>query len=155
MKLQTYLDTLAKQFPSSKWDVREGKVFEAAVLDIDPLQVKIVLFTQDFKQFKKGDVTLTLHAGPHLLKMYGTPTINDDGKVTHCSKGMRQFDLAATLLCDEMLALATAIMCVTDLPPDAVEVSFEAPHRPLAPSVERDFDKDVADVEALLGELDT
>lgn len=116
MKLKAYLDTLARQFPSSQWEVREGEGFEAAVLNLWPFQVKVVLFTSDLKQFQSGDVTLTLHAGPHLLKMYGTPTFTLDGKISNRSKNTEQFERAAHDLCNDLLSSATAILAVTETP---------------------------------------
>jgi len=131
-RLTIFLDLLAKQFPSSKWDVYEGEGFEGAVLEIDPLAAKLVLFTAPKAHFQKGDVTLSLHAGPHLLRMYGTPTVLH-GKATHVCRSKKQFEAAARLLCDDLLGTATAIFAVTEEPvedpvePLQVEVPQKAP----------------------------
>lgn len=136
MNLKDYLDILAVQFPKSRWNVVGGDNWEGAVLDIDPFQLKVCLFPQGFKHFPAGAVTLSLHAGSHLVRMYGANTVTSDGKITRCSIGATQFAEAADALCSELLGVATAILAITDDQPAPPERDVEA-RRPPAPHVPR------------------
>jgi len=114
MSLKTYLDILAQQFPNSQWNVLGGDVFEAATLDIEPLQLKVCMFPNGFKHFPVGAVTLSLHAGSSLVKMYGESTLTAEGRVTRCSMNAEQFSRAAFSACSDLLGLAAAIETITD-----------------------------------------
>jgi len=136
MTLKDYLDIAARHFPSSKWTVVGGENFDGAVLDIDPLQVKICLFPEGYKHFPAGAVTLSLHAKNILIKMFGTQTVTSEGKLTRCSLNAEQFDQAADEMASDLLGTATAILSITEDPPPT-PTTQPGSRRPPAPHIPR------------------
>jgi hypothetical protein len=108
------MEVLGQAFPKSKWNITDRESVVAAVLQIDVLSLRMVMFRQGRGQFPAGAVSLTLHANDLLLRRYGTPAITGTGEQTKYSMDIHQFGDAAAEAQADLLGFAAAILMMTE-----------------------------------------
>lgn len=106
-----YLNIVGERFPRSKWAISDRDTQAVAILDLDILSLRLVLFNQEKGPFPLGAVSLTLHAGKNLIRRYG-PT--KEGKQIEYSMTLGQFAQAVAHAQEDLLGVATGIFTVTE-----------------------------------------
>jgi|APSaa5957512535_1039671.scaffolds.fasta_scaffold464452_1 hypothetical protein len=107
------LEVLAQHFPHSKWEITNRKVTDTAVMDLWPIQVKLVVMKDEYKHFPKDAVVLALSTGSSLIKMYGTPSLAGT-RWTNWSCNHAQFAEAVKELHADMMGFAVGVLTVTE-----------------------------------------